>query len=378
MQEQLLRAHETEGMGFWEVWSVLWEQRILMVTLLAIGCVVTAAFLLLYPRKYVSNTMVLPPQQSQAGINPMLAQLGALAGLSGLGSSSVKSSDDLYVAFMKTRRVQDAIINRHGLMKVYDVASMEVARRRLAKEVTIALDKKSGLISIEVANLDSTLAADLANSYVTTLRDLLGQIAVTEAQQRRVFVEAQVRKTRESLAQADVRFRDYQLRYGFQLSEALAESGVREAAELRARLAALSVQLSTMSRFMTSQNPEYLRIQTEQAALTRQLAHVEQGQIKAEVKGADLRAVEAYRDVKLQEALLDAYTRQLELAKLDEAKESPLLQQVDIAVPSERPSRPTRLLILSMGGFLTVSAAFLAPLGIGLLSRRRRQLARAV
>lgn len=377
MQEQVLRAQETDGMGFWEVWAVLWEQRFWMVTLLIIGGLVTVAFLLFYPRKYVSNTMVLPPQQAQAGINPMLAQLGALAGLSGLGSSGIKSSDDLYVAFMKTRRVQDAIITRHGLMQVYGVSSMEAARRKLAKEVTIGLDKKSGLISVEVANLDAKLAAELANSYVNTLRDLLGQIAVTEAQQRRVFIEEQVKKTKDSLARADVRFRDYQLRYGFQLSDALAESGVREAAELRARLAALGVQLRTMSRFLTSQNPEYQRIQAEQAALIRQLAQLEQGQIKAEIKASDLRAVEAYREVKLQEALLEAYTRQLELAKLDEAKESPLLQQVDAAVPSERPSRPTRLLIVSLGGFLSVSLAFLVPFGVGLLNRRRSQLPHA-
>ncbi|WP_298012836.1 Wzz/FepE/Etk N-terminal domain-containing protein [uncultured Aquabacterium sp.] len=372
MQEQRTTTNGSQGMGFWEVWSVLMEQRVWLIAVLVLGSLVTLSLLALYPRKYVSNTMVLPPQQSQAGISPMLSQLGALAGLSGLGSGSFKSSDELYVAFMKTRRVQDAIISRHSLMKVYEVSSIEAARRTLVKAVTIGLDKKSGLVSIEVADLDAKRAADMANSYVDTLRTLLGEIAVTEAQQRRVFLEEQVRKTKESLTNADNRFRDFQVRYGFQLSEALAEGGLRESTEVRARLAAVGVQLQTMSRFVTEQNPEYQRLQAEQSALARRLGHLERGLGSTDKQRPDLSAVDAYREVKLQEALLEAYIRQLEVAKLDESKESPLLQQVDVAVPSEHPSRPTRLLIASLGIFLTASLAVLAAFGVGLLQRRRR------
>lgn len=378
MQDQRTTITESQGMGFWEVWSVLREQRLWLVSVLVLGALVTVSLMLFYPRKFASNTMVLPPQQSQAGLNPMLSQLGALAGFSGLGSGSLKSSDELYVAFMKTRRVQDVIIKRYRLTDVYGVSSIEAARKRLAQEVSIGLDKKSGLVSIEVANLDAKLAADLANSYVDTLRAVLGEIAVTEAQQRRAFFEEQVRKTKENLAGADNRFRDYQVRYGFQLSEALAESGLRESTELRARLAAVEVQLKTMSRFVTGHNPEYQRLQAEQGALTRQLAQLERGLGRADKQRPDLSAVDAYREVKLQEALLEAYIRQLELAKLDEAKESPLLQQVDVAVPADHPSRPTRLLIASLGSFLTVSLAVLMALGMGLLQRRRQLLSPAV
>ena len=45
--------------------------------------------------------------------------------------------------------------------------------------------------------------------------------------------------------------------------------------------------------------------------------------------------VRARRELKLQETLLEGMVRQFEIAKLDEAKEGPALQQVDVAVPPD-------------------------------------------
>jgi len=111
-----------------------------------------------------------------------------------------------------------------------------------------------------------------------------------------------------------------------------------------------------LSRFVTSQNPELKRLALEISALRSQMAKYELS--KSESKTSDpskslqsnestrtktvQKATQAYNTLKIQEALLDGYVKQLELAKLDEAKEGPAVQVVDEARAPEMRAKPER------------------------------------
>jgi len=64
------------------------------------------------------------------------------------------------------------------------------------------------------------------------------------------------------------------------------------------------------------------------------------------IPAAAIDYVRARRELKLQETLLEGMVRQYEIAKLDEAKEGPSLQQVDVAQVPDYKSRPSRSLIV--------------------------------
>ena len=66
---------------------------------------------------------------------------------------------------------------------------------------------------------------------------------------------------------------------------------------------------------------------------------------KGQIPEAGLEYIRKLRDVKYYEAIFDILARQLELAKLDEAKEGAFIQVVDAAAPPERKSFPKRILI---------------------------------
>ena len=68
----------------------------------------------------------------------------------------------------------------------------------LADNVRITVGKKDGLITVEVDDKSPQRAADMANQYVDELRRMTSTIAVTEAQQRRVFFEHQLQQTKTS------------------------------------------------------------------------------------------------------------------------------------------------------------------------------------
>ena len=333
---------------------VLGQERKTVAAITAIGLIVTLAIALLVPRDYIASTLVMPPQQQSGLASGALAQLGALSSVAGGG---LKSPEDMYIALLKSRSLQDALVQRLQLQQHYGTESLERTRAKLAKAIEILPNKKSGLITISASDTDASFAAQLANAHVVELRHLMDKIAVTDAQQRRMFFEHQVKKAQDRLSNAELQFRKAQSESGMVVSQALAESGVREGAQLRGQIAAREVQLQTLTQFATSQHPDVQRINAELGALRKQLSQIERGRgSDADLTPHGIKAVQAFRDMKVQEALLETLIKQLELARADEAKEGPLLQQIDMAVPPERPVKPKRSVIMMIGALLTFLA----------------------
>jgi ribonucleotide reductase alpha subunit len=70
-----------------------------------------------------------------------------------------------------------------------------------------------------------------------------------------------------------------------------------------------------------------------------------------------------YRRAKIQETVFEMLTEQYELAKVEEAKETPSVKVLDSAQVPEKKSFPPRLLIMFLGTFLVFSAAVVGVLG---------------
>jgi uncharacterized protein involved in exopolysaccharide biosynthesis len=311
---------------------------------------------------YTAHTVIIPPQQQQSSAASALASLGALAGMAG-AAAGIKSSDEMYIAFMQSDSMLDALIERFKLMDRYESKTHVAARETLKHAVKVTSDKKSGLITIEVEDKDSKFSAELANAYVDELRNLIGRLAVTDAQQRRVFYEQQIQRTQQSQAEAEVRLKQAKEKSGLQVSALVADSDVKASAEMRGQIAALEVQLEAMSRFATPQNPDFQKVSSRLSALRSQLAKIEQGSgVDAKFTPAEHEAVKAYRQIKAQEAMMSVLLAQYESARVDEAKEGPLVQQVDVALEPERRSKPKRAIIVVVsafaGLFLSVLIAF--------------------
>ena len=336
------------------------KKFILGFTSLVILVAVTVS--LLMTPVYTAKTVIMPPQQQQSSASSALASLGALAGLAG-GAAGIKSPDEMYVAFMGSDRFLNALIARFHLQERYHTKTLIDTRTLLKSKAKVMPDKKSGLISIEFEDEDPQFAAEVANAHVQELGRMLDMLAVTDAQQRRVFFESQIKKVQENLSSAEIAFRQAKEKSGLQVTSVIAETGVRASAELRGQIAAREVQLQSLSRFATPQNPEVQRIASELSAERAQLQKLEQGSGQVIGTTLQLEAVKSYRDMKVQEAMLEVLIKQFELARVDEAKEGPLIQVVDLATPPERRSKPKRTLIVLVsalaGLFLSVLLAFL-------------------
>jgi len=330
---------------------------------IAIGALVVA---LLLPPIYTARASFLAPgSQQQSGSAAALAALGSLGGLaSGLAA---KTPDDLYVALLKSDSVLRGLDAKFDLKKHYDVDTHEALRRVVPGFIRVSADKKSGVISVEVDDKDKNFAADVANAHEAEVTKLLGRLAVSEAQLRRVFFEKQLQDTKENLVKAEQALRGVQEKSGVIVLDKQAEALITNAALLRAQIAEREVQLKVLRTSSTEQNPAVIRLNSELHALRTELSRMESAQGGSPGSAVDMPVgklpeaavdyVRARRELKLQETLLEGMVRQYEIAKLDEAKEGPTLQQVDIAQPPDHKSKPSRALIVLVSALVALLAA---------------------
>jgi uncharacterized protein involved in exopolysaccharide biosynthesis len=290
------------------------------------------------PPTFTAKTQFLPPQQQQSSAASMLASLGALGGFAG-AATGLKSPADQYIAFMKSVSVQDALIERFKLVEKYEAKLKTDARISLTGNVRIA-SGKDGLISVEVDDKDPKFAADLANSHVEELRRLLGRLAVTEAQQRRMFFEKQLAQTKDNLAKADLALKSSGINSSVLKSSPA--SAVEAVARLKAGISVQEVKLGTMRNYLTESSPDFKQALSELASLKSQLTKAEKEE-PASQGASDY--VARYREFKYQETMFELFAKQFELAKVDESREGAVIQVLDIAQPPERKAKPKKAMI---------------------------------
>jgi uncharacterized protein involved in exopolysaccharide biosynthesis len=321
--------------------------KLLILGSLAVGLAALGMASLMTPI-YTASTTFLPPQQQQSGMAATLASLGGLAGLAG-AAGTIKSPADQYVALMQSVSATDQLIDQFELMKVYGSKYRFEARMGLAQNTRISIGKKDGLISVEVDDTDSKRAAALANAYVQELRRLTSTLAVSEAQQRRMFFEKELKEARNELERAQQALQASGFNIGALRAEpkAAAESYSR----LRAEITAAEVRTQVLRGTLAESTPEVQRQVAQLSALRAQLGRLEQA-ADANV-GPDY--VSKYREFKYRETLFELFAKQYELARVDESREGALIQVLDPAVQPEYKSGPKRARI----ALLSTAAAFL-------------------
>ena len=354
------------------------KNRILQI-ILAAALLATVVSLLL-PKMYTATTTLLPPRQKQSALNLMVGQIGALGKLSEAGDLGLKDPADLFVAMLKARTIEDNLINRFDLRKVYWVARYQDARKKLESRSNISAGDE-GVISISVTDRDPKRAAEIANAYVEELHNLNQNLALTEAAQRRLFFEREANAERESLSRAELALKQVQEKNGLFQPEAQGRTIIASEADLRAQIASHEVQLRTMRSYATANNPDLKRAETELSGLRGQLAKLEHnssadlgngniGIPARQFPQAELEYLRRARELKYHEALDEFLGKQLEAARIDEGQNAILVQVVDPAVEPERKSSPRRLLIVLASAGL---AFILACVGVLFLEALRRK-----
>jgi len=373
---------------------LLWERRRLLWWVFLCGTVVSLALALLIPARYQSTVQLMPPDQQSggAGILSTLSTLttgnsgagqnsgglGALAGIAGdvLG---LKTSSDLFIGVLQSRTVQDDLINKFNLRKVYWDRRMEDARGDLARKTDIAADRKSGIITIKVTDHSPQRAAEMGREYVDQLNMMLTNLNTSAAHREKVFLEGRLKQVKQDLETAEKNFSEFSSKNATLDMKEQSMAMVETAASLEGQLVGAQTELEGLKQIYSDSNVRVRSVQARIDELKRQIQRVggktgaasdSNGQsvdfLYPTIRQLPLLGVayaDLYRETRVQETTFGMLTQQYELAKVEEAKELPSVKVLDEPdVPGKR-SFPPRVLIVCVGAFLAFSFGVFFVLG---------------
>jgi uncharacterized protein involved in exopolysaccharide biosynthesis len=362
---------------------LVWRHRRLLWRVAVWGAVISSAIALLIPNRYESTTRLMPPEHSGSGM-AMLAALAAKgassaglpAGLAGMGSEMLggKSAGALFVDMVRARTVQDRVIDRFDLRKVYRDRYWEDARRDLSKRTSVAEDRKSGVITISVTDRDPNRAQKIAAAYVEELDRLVSQVSTSSARRERIFIEQRLKDVRHDLDAASQQFSEFASKNTLVELSSQTRATVQAAAELQGSLIAAESELQALEQIYTPNNVRVRSLRARVTELKNQLDKI--GGSTGPATGIDdgnsssdqmypsirklpllgVRWLDLYRETKIQEAVYEFLTQEYETAKIEEAKEIPTVKVLDVANVPERKSGPPRLILMVMGTLLSLTA----------------------
>jgi uncharacterized protein involved in exopolysaccharide biosynthesis len=346
-----------EEISLLDLFIVLVRHRRLILKIVVWTVLVGIILSLILPIRYMATTSILPPQQGASAGSALMAQLsnslGSVASLAG-GSLGLKNPNDLQVAMLKSRTVEDAVVDRFHLMDFFKVKHQSDARKKLEKIVDIDSGIKDGLIRISVTDSDPHHAEEMANGYVEEFKKFSATLAVTEASQRRLFFEQQLVQAKDNLANAEEDLKKTEQKTGLVQLDAQTRSTIELLADLRGQIAAKEAQITGMRSFATGENAELQIAEQQLAGLREQeqrMGATSEGAMNALIPKGNMQEVtieyiRKLRDVKYFETIFDLLARQYEVAKVDEARQGAVVQVVDRAVVPDRKSFPPRTLIV--------------------------------
>jgi uncharacterized protein involved in exopolysaccharide biosynthesis len=361
---------------------LLLDQRFFLLRVSAYGLVLATLFAFLTPKRYEAHTQLMPPDSElSSGLSSLLAVSARTGG--GLGMLAgdflgLKTSGALFIGILRSETVEDRIIDKFDLKSAYGVKRMLDAQRRLEENTGISEDRKSGIIAIAVTDTSPQRAAAMAQAYVTELDRLVVELNTSAAHRERAFLEERLKTVKQDLDSSAIEFSQFASQ---NTAIDLKEQGramVEAAATLQGRLIAAQSELEGLRQIYADTNVRVRAVRARIDELQKKLEQMGGGDLTAagnpdgstplypsirKLPLLGVRYAELYRANKIQETVFELLTQQCELAKVQEAKETPSVKVLDAAKVPEKKSFPPRLLIMLIGTFLAFMLGSLWVLG---------------
>lgn len=350
---------DEEEINLLELLRVLVRRRNLIIKLTMSAAVLAVLYSLTLTNIYTATAKVMPPPKDSGGgaAAALLGQLGGLGGLAaGLGGTT-----DLYLGILKSRSVADAVIRRMNLMQEYKTKTWDATRKKLENVVKFQAGK-DGIITITADDKNPRKAAMLVNTFIEELDRTSLRLNLTKAGTERNFLEKRLTVVKQDLKNAEDEMKTFQEKYKTIKADVQAAAAIEGVARLKAEIVTKEVQLAALRHSMTDEAPEVKTLLAAISRLRGQMSSMsgagEGGGVIPGVgnaPGIGVEYVRRLREFKIQEALFEQLTKQYELAKINEARDSSALQVLDEAVTPTKKSKPKRSLIVILA---TVTAFF--------------------
>jgi uncharacterized protein involved in exopolysaccharide biosynthesis len=368
---------------------LLWNERAFLVRAAGIGLMISAVVAFAIPKRYTTSTRLMPPDSQSSSSMLMLAGMAQKAG-TGLGSMAgdllgLKSSGALFVGMLQSQTIQDHLVEQFELKKVYRKRLLLDARTQLSEKTAVQEDRKSGIITITVTDRSPQRAAAIANAYVNELNTMVAQLSTSSAHRERIFLEGRLQSVRRDLDDAETQLAQFSSKNSTLDIQQQGKAMLDAAAGLAGQMIAAESELQGMRQIYTENNARVRELSARVAELRKELDKIsgmDSSVARAGRSNADpplepvantsadmpypsirqlpllgAKYADYYRQAKIQETVYELLTQQNELAKVEEAKETPSVKVLDLAEIPEKKSYPPRLIVMLLGTLIALGLA---------------------
>jgi uncharacterized protein involved in exopolysaccharide biosynthesis len=365
--------------------TLLWQHRRSLARISGVALVISAVIAFTMPKRYESVARIMPPDQPNSGAAMLAAlagrSLGGLGSVGGLASTLLggKTSSALYIDLMRSRTVSDHIIEHFNLQSVYHKRYRIDTVKYLTHHTTIVEDKKSGVISVTFTDTDPRRAQAITQSYLDELNSLLTRANTSSARREREFIEKRLVSVQAELQNAEKALSEFSsVNTTLDIKEQT-HAMVDAAAKLQAELIVSESELDSLEQIYGNENIRVRATQARIGSLRRELAKMS-GSSAVQVENPKTNAngdneemypslrqlprlavpyANLYRSVRIQETVFELLSQQYEMARIEEAKDTPVVSVIDMPLVAEKKSFPPRILLtLILTVFAVVVASF--------------------
>lgn len=220
--EQAL-VYQDEPIDLFELWEIVWKEKVLVIGVTSLFALGSIFYALAQTDIYRSSALLLPAETSQP-TNPLLAQLGAAAGIAGIGAQAEgANSIGAAIAIMQSRAFAGQFIERHGLKPhlfagkwdaqseqssldpaVYDsenkiwVVSEPTDQKAVdvfLGALTVTRDQSSNLVTVAIEWPDPVSAQQWVSRYIEDINNQVKQQDLLEATSSIEYLQEQLETT---------------------------------------------------------------------------------------------------------------------------------------------------------------------------------------
>ena len=352
--------------------NALWARGCFLSKATALAFVLSLLIAFLIPKQYEASARIMPPEQGGGGAAMLAALAGhsssSGSGLGGLGSLAGsllggRNTSALFVDLLRSGTVSAHLIDRFQLQRAYHKRYRIEAAKYLARHTTVVDDTKSGVISITVQDTNPQRARDLAQAYLDELNQMVTLTNTSSARQERAFIERRLQSVHADLEQAQLDLSDFSSSHTTIDIKEQTRAMVDAAAKLQGELIVGQSELGSLEQIYGNANVRVRAAQARVSALQHELTRLSgtDAALPAATNSPTTRTdlypplrqlprlavpyADLYRRVRIQETVYELLTQEYEMARIQEAKDTPVISIIDLPGIPEKKSFPPRLII---------------------------------
>ncbi len=364
----------------------LWERRRMIGAIALLGTALSVAIAMVQPNVYTADATVMPIDISFERLSPEMAGGGGMAALlsrAGIGRDGTVS--DKLVALLKSRSVTEAVLTKHRLLPAvvgevkagHEQSALGAAFTVLDKTVQAKPDPLSGLIHISANHQSAEVSAALANAYIEELALFLNDNSLTSTRRKREFLEEKVRTVSKDVERLQAQLVSFQEEKNLIALDTQTQSMVQSFMTLKSQLLTKQMEVALQAKSVSANDIQLLGLRQEVEQLKDSLKAMESGAAGGMFALKDLpkmgaQLTQLQRELASKQKVFELLSEQLELSKIEEAKEALSFQVIDRAIAPDKPSGPKRPFLMVAGAVISLLLGMFVALVAG---KPRRSLA---